>query len=198
MKFALMGIVLVVAGYFAFQQLKPKPLPPPPPPPPPAITLEPQPIIDPAEQAKVIKSASDQDAQVRWQAMVLLDKMKSPQALPLMFEKLTNDPEPEIRIKIINTLAERKGPEVTQHLVGALKDLDPTVRVAALVALDKVGDFAAASPITDLLKDQEETVRVQALQTLNSLQDKKAAEIAAEQRRQEELRRQAEEAAQRR
>jgi HEAT repeat protein len=198
MKFALMGVVLVVAGFFAFQQLKPKPAPPPPPPPPPAITLEPQPIIDPAEQAKIVKSASDQDPGVRWEALVLLDKMKSPQALPLMFEKLEKDPEPEVRIKIIKVLSARKGPEITQHLVGALKDLEPSVRVEALIALDQIGDFAAASAITDTLKDQEETVRIQALKTLNSLQDKKAAEIAAEQKRQEELRRQAEEAARKR
>jgi len=198
MKFVVMGLVLVVAGFFAFQQFKPKPAPPPPPPPPPAITLEPQPIINPEEQAKILKSAEDQDPDVRWESLVLLDKMKSPEALPLFFQKLEKDPEPGVRVKIIHVLAMRKGPEITQHLIGALKDLEPDVRIEALKALDQVGDFAAASAITETLKDQEENVRVTALKVLNSLQDKKAAEIAAEQKRQEELRRQAEEAARKR
>jgi HEAT repeat protein len=198
MKFALMGVVLLVAGFFAFQQFKPKPPPPPPPPPPPAIILEPQPIINIEEQSKIIKSANDQDPGVRWESLVLLEKMKSPQALPLMFEKLEKDPETEVRIKIIKSLATRKGPEITQHLIIALRDQEPTVKVEALQALDTVGDYTAASSITDTLKDQEETVRIQALKTLNSLQDKKAAELAAEQKRQEELRRQAEEAARKR
>lgn len=193
-----MGLVLVVAGFFAIKQFKPAPPPPPPPPPPPAILLEPLPIINEAEQAKIVKSSSDQDPDVRWESLVLLDKMKSPQALPLLFEKLHKDPEADVKIKIITLLSERSSHDISQNLVWALKDLEPTVRVAALQALDKIGDFATASAITDTLKDQEETVRVQALKTLNSLQDKKAAEIAAAQQKQEEERRAAEEAARKR
>lgn len=198
MKFALMAVAFIVAGYFAFQQFKPKP-PPPPPPPPPAIALQPTPVINPEEQAKVIKSANDQDPEVRWQALLFLDKMKSPEALPLLFEKLHRDPESTVRIKIIALLAARKGapeaPQISQNLIEALKDFEPTVRVAALKGLDQIGDYAAASAITELLKDQEDTVREQAIKVLNSLQDKKTAEIVAEQKRQEELRRQAEAAA---
>ncbi len=197
MKYLLGFIVLVVAGYFALQQAKPKPLPPPPPPPP-VINAQPQPIIDEAQQAKIIRATNDMDATVRWESLVLLDKMHSPQAMPLLFEKLRKDPEPDLRIKVAKLLAERRGPDVSQNLVWALRDAEPTVRVAALQALDAVGDYSTAPAITDVLKDQDETVRVQALKTLNSLQDKKAAEIAAEQKRQEELRRQALEAAQKR
>ena len=197
MKYILGFVVLAVAGYFALQQAKPKPLPPPPPPPP-VINAQPQPIIDPAEQAKIIKATNDMDAGVRWESLVLLDKMKSPQAMQLFTDKLLKDPEPDVRIKICKLLGERKGPDVSRALVAALKDSEPNVRVAALLALDSVGDYSTASAITDVLKDQEESVRVQALKTLNSLQDKKAAEIAAEQKRQEELRQQALEAAQKR
>lgn len=198
MKYVIGSIVLVVAGYFALQQAKPKPLPPPPPPPPVIVNAQPQPIIDPAEQAKVVRAASDIDSNVRWQSLVLLDKMHSPQAMPLLFEKLTKDQDPDLRIKICGLLAQRSGPDVTQALVAALKDAEPSVRIAALSALDSVGDYSAASAITDVLKDQDENVRVQALKTLNNLQDKKAAQIAAEQKRQEELRQQALEAAQKR
>lgn len=198
MKFIAFVLIMGIAGYFAFQQFKPKPPPPPPPPPPPAILLEPAPVISPEEQAKVIRSANDQDPNVRWEALIFLQKMGSPEALPLMIEKLHKDPEPDIRKRAIRTVAERKGPEkaeIAKHLVQALRDPEADVRVEVLAALDRLGDYSVASAITDCLKDQEDAVRVQALRTLNSLQDKKAAEIAAEMRRQEELRRQAEEAA---
>lgn len=195
MKFILGIVVFAVAGYFAFQQLKPKPPPPPPPPPPPAILLQPAPVISPEEQEKVIHSANDQDPDVRWQALVFLDKMQSPQAMPMLLEKLQKDPESSVRIKIIQLLSMRSGSDVTQGLVGALQDQEPTVRVAALRALDKIGDYSTASAITDCLKDQEDSVRVQALQTLNDLQDKKQKEIEAERKRQEQLREQAAQAA---
>lgn len=195
MRFLLMLVVFIVAGFFAFQQLKPKPPPPPPPPPPPAINLEPTPVIDQAEQAKIIRSTNDQDSQVRWEAMVFLDKMKSPYASQILFEKMHKDPDPDVRTKIIRLIGTRHGPEISRHLVYSLKDMEASVRVTALQALDQVGDYATASSITETLKDQDETVRLQALKTLNSLQDKKAAEVEAERRRQEELRRQAEEAA---
>lgn len=199
MKMVLAFLVFVVAGYFAFQQIKPKPAPPPPPPPPPpAILLEPAPVISPEEQAKVVRSANDQDPNVRWEALVFLDKMKSEQALPLFFEKLHKDPDTDVRIRIVKALADRKGPEkpqIARELVASLKDPEPSVRVEVLAALDRIGDYSVASAITEMLKDQEDQVRVQALRTLNSLQDKKQAEIEAERRRQEELRRQAEEAA---
>ena len=198
MKFVIMFAAFVVAGYFAFQQFKPKPPPPPPPPPPPAILMEPAPVISPEEQAKVIRAANDQDPAVRWQALVFLDKMKSPQAMPLMLDKLHKDEDLGVRLNIIHLLATRRGPEVTQGLLDALHDIEPQARVEALKALDTLGDFTTASAITDLLKDQEESVRVQALQTLNDLQDKKQAEIEAERQRQEQLREQAAKAAQNR
>src|SRR4051812_14650257 len=109
MKFAAGLLVLMIAGYFALEQFKPKP-PPAPPPPPPAITLDPSPIISEAEQAKIVRSANDQDPAVRWEAMVLLDKMKSPKAMPVLFEKLLKDPEGTLRIKIIELLTDRHSP----------------------------------------------------------------------------------------
>jgi HEAT repeat protein len=183
MKFVMIFVVFVIAGYFAFQQFKPKP-PPPPPPPPPAILQEPAPLIDPAEQAKIVKSAADQDPGVRWEAMVLLDKMKSPQAYPILFECLHHDQEVSVKIKVIGLLQSRRTPEVTQNLEEALKDQEADVRVKALQALELIGDYSATPFIMETLKDQEDAVRVQALKTLNTLQDKRAAEIKAAQERQ--------------
>ena len=197
MKYAVGLAVMVLCGFFAFQKVKPKPEPPPPPPPPPppAILMEPAPVIDEAEHSKIIKSASDQDPEVRWQAMLLLDKMQSPKAMPIFYEKLQKDPEMALRMKIATHLGTKKGPEVAQNLIWALKDIEPEVRREALLALDHLGDYASASAITDSLKDGDESVRIQALKTLNSLQDKRAKEIEEERKKYEEAKRQAEEAA---
>ena len=106
MRYLLMIVVLSVAGYFACQQFKPKPSLPPLPPPP-AILTEPAPIINPEEQAKIIKSASDQDPDVRWQAIIFLDKMKVPSAYDVMFDKMHKDQDVELRIKVITLLGQR-------------------------------------------------------------------------------------------
>ena len=168
-----MGVVLWQRGIFT-----PAPPPPPPPPPPPAILSEPAPVINEADLQKVLKSAADPDANVRWEAVVFLDKVKSPRAMPLMREMLQRDMDSELRIKIVGLLADRRGPEVLQALLAAMKDREPDVRLAALKALEKIGDFSAASDIADgPIRDQEESVRLQAMKTLNSLQDKKQKEI---------------------
>ncbi len=185
-----MFAIFLLCGYFVYREFKPKP--PPPPPAPPPILQEPLPIISEQEQAKVLRAAHDQDPGVRWEAVMFLEKIKHPKALPLLFEKLHRDPDVQLRMRTAHLLGERQGREVSQNLVKALKDAEPQVRVAVLQALERLGDYGVASVVTESLNDQEEAVRLQALRTLNSLQDKKAAEIAAEQARQEELRRQAE------
>lgn len=191
MKYLMMIVVMGVAGYFAFQRAKPA-APPPPPPPPPAILMEPAPVISEEEQAKVIKSANDPDPLVRWEALLLLDKMKAPRAQEIMFQKLHKDLDLDLRRNILTNLATKRSPEVTQNVVWVLKDSNPEIRLAALEALDKIGDYATASAITELLRDPDEGVKLQAIRTLNTLQDKKTAEIERERQRQEELRRQAE------
>jgi HEAT repeat protein len=179
MKYILLICALAVAGYMAYQEFKPLP-PPPPPPPPPAILSEPAPVISEAEQAKILKSTEDQDPLVRWEAALLLDKMKSPQAMPVLFHLLQKDADSPLRIKVCELLSYRRGPDVLNALVGALKDQEADVRLTALRSLEKIGDYSVAGIIaTGPIRDQEESVRLQALKTLNSLQDKKAAEIEA-------------------
>lgn len=179
MKGIMVFVLAGVLGFLLWQKYKPVP-PPPPPPPPPAILSEPAPVIDAEEQRKVLKSAEDPDPGVRWEAVVLLDKMKSPEAMPLMFHMLQKDLDHQVRIKIVDLLSARRGPDISAALVRALKDQEPEVRLAALRALDRIGDYSVASAImAGPVKDQEETVRLQALKVLNSLQDKKQAEIEA-------------------
>ena len=156
----------------------PAPPPPPPPPPPPAILSQPAPVINEAELQKVLKSASDTEPTVRWEAVLFLDKIKAPQAMPLIQEMLRHDQEPTLRIKLIGLLSDRRGPEVMSGLLTAMHDQEADVRLASLRALEKIGDFSIAPQIADgPIRDQDETVRLQAMKTLNSLQDRKQKEI---------------------
>ncbi len=160
--------------------------PPPPPPPPPAILNEPAPVIDQAELQKVLNSAQDPDANVRWQAVLFLDKVQSPQAMPLMRQMLQRDMDAQLRINILNLLSARKGPDVVQAVLLGTKDMEPEVRLAALQALEKIGDFSVASDIANgPIRDQDERVREQAMKTLNTLQDMKQKEIDAARQRYE-------------
>ena len=168
-----LGVVLWQRGTFT-----PAPPPPPPPPPPPAILSEPMPVINKAELQKVLKSAADPEATVRWEAVVFLDKVKSPRAMPLMQEMLLHDQEPTLKIKIIALLADRRGNDVMTALLASTRDQEAEVRLAALRALEKIGDFSIAPQIADgPIRDQDEAVRLQAMKTLNSLQDRKQKEI---------------------
>ncbi len=179
MKYYVVTGALVMAAYMAWQQYKPQPESTAPPLPP-AILSEPAPLINEAEQSKIIRSAEDQDAGVRWEAVILLDKMKSPQAMPLMFHMLEKDFDVPLRTKIVELLGERRSPDVIAALIGAMKDQEPEVRIAAIRSLEKIGDYSVASVLASgPIRDQEESVRLQALRTLNALQDKKQAEIEA-------------------
>jgi HEAT repeat protein len=186
MNHIMLVLAIGLAGFLAYKEFKPV-APPPPPPPPPAILSEPAPLINEAEQAKILKSAEDQDPSVRWEAVLLLDKIKSPQAMPLMFHMLQKDLDAPLRIKIVELMGTRSGPDVLNALVGAFKDPETDVRLASLKALEQIGDYTIAGTIAGgPLKDPEKSVRLQALMTLNSLQDKKAVEIEAARARYEQ------------
>ena len=200
MKYPALFVAIAMAAYMAWQQYKPQQTVEAPPLPPPAILSEPAPVINEAEQAKIIKSAEDQDPGVRWEAVILLDKMKSPQAMPLMFHMLEKDFDVPLRTKIVELLGDRRSPEVIEALVGALNDQEPEVRIAAIRSIEKIGDYSVAAVLAGApIKDQEESVRLQALRTLNALQDKKQADIEAARQSYEQSKQQAaQEAAKRR
>ncbi|OGS39404.1 MAG: hypothetical protein A2506_07565 [Elusimicrobia bacterium RIFOXYD12_FULL_66_9] len=194
-----LGVVILAAvlGFLVWQRfLQPAPPPPPPPPPPPAILSEPAPVINEAELQKVLKSAQDPDANVRWEAVLFLDKVKAPQAMPIMREMLRRDMEPAVRINVIDLLSKRNSPEVLEALIAAMKDQEPEVRLSALRALERIGDFSVAGAIANgPIRDQDENVRLQAMRTLNSLQDKKQREIEEARQRYELEKQQAAQAA---
>lgn len=204
MKYALLFIAFAVSGYFTFirkpaEKEKAAVTQAEAPAPPPILEVKPievKPVISEEEQAKIVRSTNDTDPAVRWEAMVLLEKLKAPAAYPVLFDKLRRDTELDVRLKIIKLLGSRSDPEVIRHLVLATKDMAPEVRLESLRALETIGDASAAVSVMDCLKDTEDSVRLQALKTLNTLQDKRQKEAEAERQRQEEARRKALEEAQ--
>ena len=152
--------------------------PPAAPPPPPAILSEPAPVVSDEEMRTILKSAQDTEPSVRWEAVVFLNKVKAPQAMTVMQEMLKHDGDRALRIKIVDLLGVRAGDESVQTLLGSLRDQEPEVRLAALRALDKIGDFSVASVIAaGPIRDQDERVRLQSMKTLNSLQDRRERQI---------------------
>lgn len=140
MKYTLAWIAFAAAGILTISEFRPKPAAPPPPSNP-SILLVPLSIINEADQAKIIDSTNDQDPNVRWEALVLLDKMKSPQAVPLLFEKLRLDTDTGLKMKIIDLLETRAPrPDITMKLLETMEDGDPELRVKALQALKKIAE----------------------------------------------------------
>ncbi len=181
MKYFFLFVLFIVAGYFAFQELKPKPVPPPPPPPPILSKINTiRPLLSPEDEQRIAKSADDTNEKVRWQALKLLANGKSSLALPLLFKHLEHDPSVPLRVKILGLLSQYKGnADVLTHVTAALSDYNPDIRLAALKALDQMDAYSAATAITGLLKDSEGPVRQEALNTLNDLQNKRQKEIDA-------------------
>jgi HEAT repeat protein len=176
-KIAIIVIALAVAGFFAAKTVFRKEAPPPvveaPPPPPPP------PLITPEEEAKIIKATRDLDPDVRWEAVQLLNNLKSPSANAVLFERLHKDDSVDMRLKVCSLLNTKTGADVAEQLALVLRDnaSPPELRISALQSLASVGEMSFIPQITECLKDPNELVRKEALKTVNSLNLLREAEI---------------------
>ena len=147
------------------------------PPPPAAAQLGP--VFSDEEIHKVRFSLQDSNPAVRWAAIQLLFNIHDPQLESNIEKMLTDDPDPEVRVKVIGLL---KGHEQRYRLgvlVRSLGDVDPAVRMASLQTLGEIGDPTVTVWITAALRDVEPEVRIEALRTLGRFQDKRKAEFKA-------------------
>jgi HEAT repeat protein len=170
-------VVLVVsAAYLLYEYKKPqeRPLPPPPPV---MDQPDPGPVFSDADVRRVRQSLKDGDPGVRWTAAQLLYNIRDPQLGPLLDKMIAEDPDPEVRIKVVGMMKGREDLVRLGGLVRALSDTDKGVRLQALDSLGAIGDPSVASWVTALLKDPEVEVRVAALQTLGKFQDKRKKEF---------------------
>lgn len=149
------------------------------PPPPPAIVQQPGPVFSEDEIKKVRLSLQDADASVRWAAIQLLFNIRDPQLGASLEKMLTEDPDPDVRMKVVGLFKGREDLSRLGALVRGLSDYDANVRMASLRALGDIGDPSVVIWITALLRDVEPEVRIEALRTLGRFQDKRKAEFKA-------------------
>jgi len=177
--FALL-VFLAAGGFLAYQYRKPT-LPPPLPAEPPMSVQprDPGPVFSETEVAKVRASLQDGDPTVRWAAVQLLYNIHDPQLGPLLEKMIADDPDPDLRIKLVGLMKGREDLVRLGGLVKGLSDVDKNVRIASLQALGDIGDPSVVSWVTALLKDPEPDVKIAALQTLGRFQDKRRQEFQA-------------------
>jgi HEAT repeat protein len=107
-------------------------------------------------------SLQDADPEVRWAAVQLLFNIRDPQVGPLVERMLSEDPDPELRVKIISLYKGREETARLGPLVRGLQDVDMSVRLASLRTLGRFQDkrkeeFKALAE--KLRTDYEEAVR---------------------------------------
>jgi HEAT repeat protein len=173
-------VFVSAAGYLAHEYMKPlepKPLPAEPP----AVTepRDPGPVFSEDEVEKVRLSLNDGDSEVRWAAIQLLYNIHDPRLAATLEKMLGEDPDADLRIKIVGLMQGHEELARLGGLVKGLRDTDKTVRIASLAALGEIGDPSVVTWVTALLKDPEPDVRIAALQTLGRFQDKRKAEFRA-------------------
>ena len=134
-------------------------------------------LLSAAEIGKIRANTINNDPAVRWSAMEFLYTMRDPAAVAIVQKAVSDDPNPEIRIKAIRLLKDQGDVITMQKFVGQLKDGDTEVRLAALKALGDLGHPAAVPYITECLKDYEPDVRTEALRTLGRIEDKRKNEF---------------------
>jgi HEAT repeat protein len=173
-------VFVAAAGYLAHEYLRPpQPAPLPAEPPVSAAPHDPTPVFSDVEIEKVRQSLQDADPSVRWAAAQLLYSVHDPQLGGLLERMIAEDPDADLRIKIVGLMKGREDLVRLGGLVKGLRDVDKSVRIASLNALGDIGDPSVVTWVTALLKDPEPDVRIAALQTLGRFQDKRQKEFAA-------------------
>jgi len=173
-------VFLAAGGFLVYQYRKPS-LPPPLPAEPP-MSIQPRdpgPVFSETEVEKVRQSLQDGDPSVRWAAIELLYSIHDPQLGGILEKMIADDPDPDLRIKIVGLMKGREDLVRLGGLVKGLRDVDKSVRIASLQALGDIGDPSVVTWVTALLKDPEPDVKIAALQTLGRFQDKRRQEFDA-------------------
>lgn len=179
-RFLALIVFLAAAGYLSQEYLRPpQPVQPPPPPPMADPAKDAMPIFSEREIMKVRQSLQDADADVRWAAVQLLYNIRDPQLGSLLEKLIAEDPDADLRVKVVGLMKGREELVLLGGLVRGLRDIDKSVRIASLNALGDIGDPSVSTWVTALLRDPEPEVKIAALQTLGRFQEKRKLEFRA-------------------
>jgi cyclophilin family peptidyl-prolyl cis-trans isomerase/HEAT repeat protein len=105
----------------------------------------------------LITFLSDASAAVRAQAALALGSVQDSAAIPVLVERLTSDPSPDVQIRAAFALGQTPGSVPTAPLFATLSrsDRQLDLRRAALEALGKTGDAASLRQLAELDVDAD-------------------------------------------
>ena len=112
----------------------------------------------------------DRVQEVRWQAAIELEALKSKEAVPALIAAL-KDRSHLVRAGAAEALKGIPDPRSVQPLIRTLRDKDTTARRAAAEALGLIGDPAAVRPLMNTLFVHDFQTRRRAAKSLSHLKD---------------------------
>ena len=97
--------------------------------------------------------------------------MSAPEAIPILADALAREPDPHLRASVARAIAARRHPLAYAPLVQAARaDRDATVRVAAILQLQRLGDRRAIAELTAIAQtDENRRVQIFAARAASTL-----------------------------
>ena len=130
---------------------------------------------DPKVVAALSGALSDENKEVRAQALHALVSMRAP--IPTdVFASLLKDSDPDTRAQALFALGQQRDVKNLDLIVSALKDQNRQVRSQATYALGQMRDARAVDPLAAALKDTDPEVRSQAAFALGQIRDRRAVD----------------------
>jgi HEAT repeat protein len=105
------------------------------------------------------KQLSHDDSEVRWVAVLVLEKIPGSRATDLLIRALKDDRFISIRYQAAVALGNRGDSRAIDALVAAMNDPISHVREKAAEALGKIGDIRAIEPLLAAFRDRDKDVK---------------------------------------
>ena len=112
------------------------------------------------------KELLSDDIEVRWDAILALEKMPGENAMDLQILALKDEQFMSIRWRAATALGNRGDPRAVEALVFALDDPEFYVREKAAEALGRIGEMSAVESLLRALKDRDKDVRRRIIRAL--------------------------------
>jgi len=119
-------------------------------------------LADPQAADSLSEALADDDHGVRNKAAIALARLGDPRAVPALITQL-NEAGPG-RPEAAEALGNFSDPGVADALMGVLKDHDPSVRLAAVESLHKIGEPQAVSVLRGRAKNEQEPTVARAIE----------------------------------
>ena len=123
-----------------------------------------------------LKKLASEDPDERIEGVRGLSESGDPKAIEHLIGAV-NDPDERVRVKAIDSLGQLKAKDAVPLFVQKLflRDTDQSLKARILVALGKIGDTRATTPIVDLLsRDVDQPIRGNAVYALGEIGDTRA------------------------